>query len=218
MIGITEKVMAEGMCADYDQVFKRTRQIYDVVRNAKTIHVTSAKGSDVTATFNPNWKWVPCDGNYYKQGMWGNLPEGEIYTTPDNISGVIVADVLGDYFSAKYGVLKKPLTFVVINGYVKTVIGDDEALAREVNEYLFSTKNGNRVGEFAIGTLESLKRLSGNLLQDEKMPGLHIAFGNTYYEHTGADWDALTHVDVIPVRCTISVDGRTIMRDGKFTI
>ncbi|HXX79405.1 MAG TPA: hypothetical protein VEI53_12990, partial [Ktedonobacteraceae bacterium] len=41
MIGIDEEVMAEGMCADYDEVFSLTNQVYDLVRNAKTIHVTS---------------------------------------------------------------------------------------------------------------------------------------------------------------------------------
>jgi aminopeptidase len=56
------------------------------------------------------------------------------------------------------------------------------------------------------------------LLQDEKMPGLHVAFGNPYPEFTGADWNAKIHVDVIPSRCTIEVDGITIMRDGEFII
>src|SRR5260370_27698929 len=60
MIGIDEEVMAEGMCADYDEVFSLTNQVYNLVRNAKTIHVTSAKGSDVTATFHKDWKWIPC--------------------------------------------------------------------------------------------------------------------------------------------------------------
>jgi leucyl aminopeptidase (aminopeptidase T) len=86
-----------------------------------------------------------------------------------------------------------------------------------VQDYLFSVPNGNRAGEFAIGTLASLKKLVGNLLQDEKMPGLHVAFGNPYPQFTGANWDARIHVDVIPSCCTIEVDGRVIMRDGIFT-
>ncbi len=91
-------------------------------------------------------------------------------------------------------------------------------MAQEVRDYLFSVPNGNRAGEFAIGTLTSLKKLVGNLLQDEKMPGLHVAFGNPYPQFTGADWDATIHVDVIPSRCTIEVDGLLIMRDGEFII
>ena len=173
MIGIDENLMAEGMCADYDEVFRLTNQLYALVRNAKTIHVTSAKGSDVTATFHSDWKWVPCHGRYHEQGKWGNLPEGEVFTAPASV---------------------------------------------EVHDYLFSVPNGNRAGEFAIGTLTSLKQLSGNLLQDEKMPGLHVAFGNPYPQFTGADGDSQIHVDVIPTRCTIEIDGRVIMRDGIFTL
>jgi leucyl aminopeptidase (aminopeptidase T) len=215
MIGITEALMAEGMCADYDEVFSLTNQVYDLVRNAQTIHVTSVKGTDVTATFNKDWKWIPCHGRYAEAG-WGNLPEGEVFTAPASVDGVLVCDVLGDFFSAKYGVLEHPVTFVVKDGYVTDVACEDEEVARDVRDYLFSTPNGNRAGEFAIGTLTSLKKLVGNLLQDEKMPGLHVAFGNPYPEFTGADWSAKIHVDVIPSVCTIEVDGRLIMRDGEF--
>lgn len=218
MIGIDERLMTEGMCADYDEIFRLTNQVYELVRSAHIIHVTSAKGSDVTATFNPDWKWVPCHGRYAKQGEWGNLPEGEVFTAPATVDGVLVCEVLGDFFSEKYGVLKHPITLTIKDGYITTVSCEDAAIENEVRDYLFSTPNGNRAGEFAIGTLTSLKQLSGNLLQDEKMPGLHVAFGNPYPQFTGADWSANIHVDVIPTSCTIEVDGREIMRDGKFTI
>ncbi len=218
MIGIDEDLMAEGMCADYDEVFSLTNQVYDLVRHARTIHVTSAKGSDVTATFHKDWQWVPCHGRYHKQGTWGNLPEGEVFTAPATVDGVLVCDVLGDYFSHKYGVLQHPVVITVKQGYVTDVACEDAAVAKDVHDYLFSVPNGNRAGEFAIGTLTSLKKLCGNLLQDEKMPGLHVAFGNPYPQFTGADWDAKIHVDVIPSCCTIEVDGCVIMRDGEFTI
>src|SRR5581483_2097083 len=218
MIGIDENLMAEGMCADYDEVFTLTNQVYELVRQAKTIHVTSAKGSDVTATFHEHWHWIPCHGRYHEQGKWGNLPEGEVFTAPATVDGVLVCDVLGDYFSEKYGVLEHPLVLTVKGGYVTDVASENAALAQEVHEYLFSVPNGNRAGEFAIGTLTSLKQLVGNLLQDEKMPGLHVAFGNPYPQFTGADWDARIHVDVIPTHCTIEIDDRVIMRDGEFVL
>src|SRR5436305_5175113 len=218
MIGIDEALMADGMCADYDEVFRLTNEVYTLVRDARKIHVTSEKGSDVTATFHQDWHWVPCHGRYTEQGQWGNLPEGEVFTAPATVDGVLVCDVLGDFFSAKYGVLKHPVTLTVKDGYVTSVHCADTAIEQDVRDYLFSAPNSNRAGEFAIGTLTSLKNLTGNLLQDEKMPGLHVAFGNPYPEYTGADWHAQTHVDVIPTRCTIEVDGRVIMRDGVFTI
>jgi leucyl aminopeptidase (aminopeptidase T) len=218
MIGIDDRLMTEGMCADYDEVYTITNRIYEIVRHAKTIHVTSEKGSDVTATFHPEWKWIPCHGRYNEPGKWGNLPEGEVYTAPATVDGVLVCDVLGDYFSEKYGVLEQPLVITVKDGYITDLSSANTAIAQEVRDYLFSVPNGNRAGEFAIGTLTSLTGLVGNLLQDEKLPGLHVAFGNPYPEFTGADWDASVHVDVIPTKCTIEIDGRVIMRAGQFVL
>jgi len=140
-----------------------------------------------------------------------------VYRTSDG-DGVLVCDVLGDYFSEKYGVLDQPLVLTVKDGYITDVASENAVLAQEVRDYFFSVPNGNRAGEFAIGTLTSLKHLVGNLLQDEKMPGLHVAFGNPYPQFTGADWDASIHVDVIPTNCTIEVDGRIIMRNGEFLL
>jgi leucyl aminopeptidase (aminopeptidase T) len=108
------------------------------------------------------------------------------------------------------------VTLRVQEGYITSVTCEDRPIEQEVRDYLFSTPNGHRAGEFAIGTLTSLKQLTGNLLQDEKMPGLHVAFGNPYPEFTGADWDAKIHVDVIPSCCTIEIDDRQMMRDGQF--
>ena len=218
MIGIDEQLLADGMCADYDEVFRVTNQVYELVRNAHTIRATSPRGTNVTATFNPDWKWVPCHGRYSEQGKWGNLPEGEVFTAPATVDGMLVCEVLGDHFSAKYGVLKQPVLVTVRDGYVADVSGEDPAVAQDLRDYLFSVPNGNRAGEFAIGTLTSLTKLVGNLLQDEKMPGLHVAFGNPYPEFTGADWHAQIHVDVIPTGCTIEVDGQVIMRDGVFCL
>ena len=54
--------------------------------------------------------------------------------------------------------------------------------------YCHTDENSDRVGEFAIGTNIAIRDVIGNILQDEKIPGVHIAFGNPYAVHTGADW------------------------------
>jgi leucyl aminopeptidase (aminopeptidase T) len=58
----------------------------------------------------------------------------------------------------------------------------------------------------------------GNLLQDEKMPGCHIAFGNTCPKQTDADWNCSTHIDVIATQCDIWFDGQQVMEKGKFLV
>lgn len=216
MPGITAALLREGMATDYDLVYDVTMRVYDIARQARTLHVTNPKGTDLHAVFSPDLKWVPCHGRYYQPGDWGNLPEGETYTSPARLDGVLVADVLGDYFSAKYGLLAHPVTFVLAGSHVTAVRCDDPALAAEIWDYLNSAENGRRAGEFAIGANVGLTRLVGNLLQDEKYPGIHVAFGNPYPERTGATWSSAIHVDVIPSDCTIDIDGRRLMTAGVF--
>lgn len=216
MPGITPRLMCEGMRADYRQVYGLTMQVYERARQAKAIHVTSHKGTDLTARFGPKLKWIPCHGLYLEQGEWGNLPEGEVFTCPAAVEGIIVADVLGDYFGPKYGVLAHPVTFSIVDGVVERVECDDRDIEAEVWAYLNSTENGRRVGEFAIGTNTAVAELSGNLLQDEKVPGVHVAFGDPFPHLTGADWSSKVHVDVIPTRCSIEMDGKVIMANGEF--
>ena len=216
MPGITPALMTEGMLADYDVVSRVTSRVANIVRPARRIRVRSAKGSDIVAQFSPQLRWVPCPGLYRRQGTWGNLPEGEVFTSPARVDGLLTVDELGDYFSEQYGVLPQPVTFRIEDSIAVEITSENTALANELAGYLDSSENGRRVGEFAIGTNTALTRLVGNLLQDEKYPGVHVAFGNPYPDETGATWRASVHVDTIPTDCDIDVDGRPLMRAGRF--
>lgn len=219
MVGIDERLMAEGMQADYREIARVTAAVTDAVRGARHIHVTSPSGTDLSAEFNPSIRrWNACPGIYHEQGMWGNLPEGETFTSPMSVEGIVGAEVLGDHFSARYGVLDAPAMFHIEAGRVRKVETQSGTLTAELEEYLARDPEGKRVGEYAIGTNVALTRLSGNLLQDEKLPGVHIAFGYPYPKETGADWTASTHIDVVATRSTISVDGQLLMREGSFLI
>lgn len=219
MVGIDERLMAEGMTADYNEIARITHAVTDVVRSARHIEVQTPSGTDMAAEFDPSRRrWNPCPGLYHEQGKWGNLPEGETFTSPMRVDGVIGAEVLGDHFSQKYGVLASPARFELADSRVRKVTSDDSALAKELDAYLTQHENSNRVGEYAIGTNVALKSLSGNLLQDEKVPGVHVAFGYPYPEETGADWTCPSHLDVVATRSTIKVDGQYLMKDGSFVI
>jgi len=218
LVSITPQLIQEGMTADYKEINRLTLVVTDLIKDAKTIQVTSEKGTDIIATFDPDYHWIPCHGLYHHAGDWGNLPEGEVFTCPITLDGVMVVDVLGDYFSPKYGVLENPLTIEVKDSFVTNVSCVDQNIADEFMAYLESSENGLRVGEFAIGTNTAVTKLTGNLLQDEKIPGIHVAFGNPGGFQTGADWTSDVHVDVVPTNCTITVDGKEIMKNGLFQL
>jgi leucyl aminopeptidase (aminopeptidase T) len=218
MIDITEEVMTDGMTADYNEIYRVTRKVYELARAAHRITVNTALGTDMTATFSPHLKWIPSDGRYWEQGRWGNLPEGETFTCPQSVDGVVAAEEMGDWFTAKYGLLATPARLVVKGGRFMSIETPDDQLASDFRRYMSQHPNSSRVGEFAIGTNVGLTRIIGNFLQDEKFPGVHIAFGDPYGHETGADWDAPSHVDVLASHATVTLDGQRLMENGRFLV
>jgi leucyl aminopeptidase (aminopeptidase T) len=219
MVNINKQIMLEGMRADYNKVEAISRKAMEIVANAKEVRCTNPAGSDFTAKLNPNYHWIKTSG-IISRDKWGNLPGGEIFTTPGEVNGVCVVDgVVGDYLCEKYQDLKRqPLTIEMKNNRITKVWSDNKELEQEFWAYTHTDENSDLVGEFAIGTNIELTHVIGQILQDEKFPGIHIAFGNPYGEHTGANWYSATHIDVVGTQFNIWVDGRQIMEKGRFLI
>ena len=219
MVNINRQMMLEGMRADFHKVDRLSSKVIDIVRNAKVVRATTRGGSEFTATLNPNYKWLKTSG-LISPDKWGNLPGGEVFTTPENVDGTLVIDgVVGDFLCEKYHSLAaSPLTLRVKDNRLVEAHSENRELEDDFWRYTHTDANSDRVGEFAIGTNIELKEVIGHILQDEKFPGIHIAFGDPYGAHTGADWKSSTHIDVVATRFNIWVDDRQIMADGKFLI
>jgi aminopeptidase len=219
MVNINRQIMLEGMRADFAKVDRLSVKVVEMARRASRIRATTAAGTDLTAEMNPNYKWLKTSGIISPE-KWGNLPGGEIFTTPGEVNGTFVIDgVVGDYLCAKFGNLQaNPLTIHMKQNRLTEAHSDNRELEDDFWKYTHTDENSDRVGEFAIGTNIDLKEVIGEILQDEKYPGVHIAFGNPYGAHTGADWDSTTHIDVVGRKFNIWVDDTQIMRDGKFLV
>ena len=219
MVNINRQIMLEGMRADFQRVDRLSQKVVEIVRKASKIRATTVAGTDLTADLNPNYKWLKTSGIISTE-KWGNLPGGEIFTTPGEVNGTFVIDgVVGDYLCAKFGNLRdNPLTIHVKGNRLTEAHSNNRELQDDFWKYTHTDANSDRVGEFAIGTNIDLKDVIGHILQDEKYPGVHIAFGNPYGAHTGADWDSTTHIDVVGRKFNIWVDDQQIMREGKFLV
>ena len=219
MVNINKQIMLEGMRADFLKVDRLSAKVVERVRKAKRIRATTPSGTDLTADLNPKYRWVKTSG-IISRDKWGNLPGGEVFTTPGEVNGTFVIDgVVGDYLCAKFGDLKaNPLTIKVKGNRVVEGHSSNRELQDDFWAYTHTDENSDRVGEFAIGTNIELKDVIGQILQDEKYPGVHIAFGNPYGAHTGAEWYSVTHIDVVGRKFNIWVDDEQIMRGGQFLI
>lgn len=219
MINVNHEIMEQGMNADYSKIQEYSKKVYDTVKDAKKIHVTTKLGTDLTASFSKDLKWIVADGNITEE-KWSNLPDGEVYTCPEDVNGKVVIDgVLGDYFAKRYGLMvKHPLIIEIKNSRIISVACDNDQLKEDFKKRTTADENANRVGEFAIGTNIFLKKLIGRLLQDEKYPGVHIAFGHGYPERTGCPWESIVHLDGVILKPTIKVDKKIIMKEGVFKL
>jgi aminopeptidase len=219
MVNINKQIMLEGMRADYKKIDELSQRLIEKARKAKFIKVKSAIGTDITAEFSPSLKWLKTSGLISVE-KWGNLPGGEIFTSPLNVNGRFVVDgVVGDYLCSKYGELKdNPLIIEIKDSRIIRLECTNNELIEEFTAYTMTDENSNRVGEFAIGTNTALKQVIGQILQDEKFPGVHMAFGHPYAEHTGADWQSTTHIDCVAPNVNIWFDNELVMESGHFLI
>jgi leucyl aminopeptidase (aminopeptidase T) len=219
MVNINPQIMREGMRADFLKVDRISVKVMEMVRRASQVRAKTPAGTNLVADLSPKYRWVKTSG-LINPDKWGNLPGGEIFTTPGEVNGTFVIDgVVGDWLCAKFGDLRgNPLAVHVKENRVAEVHSSNRELESDFWSYTHTDQNSDRVGEFAIGTNIELKDIIGQILQDEKYPGVHIAFGNPYGAHTGAEWFSSTHIDVVGRKFDIWVDNDQIMREGKFLI
>lgn len=217
MVNINKQIMMEGMRADFVEVDRISQRLIDKARTTKMIKAKTSAGTDFTAQFSPHLKWLKTSG-IISPDKWGNLPGGEIFTSPNNSNGLFVVDgVVGDYLCQKWGDIQKhPLFITVVENRINTVECENKELLQEFMEYTHTDDNSDRVGEFAIGTNVALKNIIGHILQDEKFPGIHIAFGHPYADHTGQNWVSTTHIDCVGRNFDIWMDDVQVMEKGKF--
>jgi len=219
MVNINRQIMLEGMRADFVKVDDLSERLVERARTAERITCKTPHGTEFEAELSPKLKWLKTSGIITKD-KWGNLPGGEIFTAPLNTNGVFVVDgVVGDYLCERFGDLESnPLTIEVENNRIRSLKSENNDLRDEFRAYTSTDENSNRVGEFAIGTNTACTHVIGHILQDEKIPGVHIAFGHPYAEHTGANWISKTHIDCVGRDFDIWFDGEQVMRDGKFLV
>lgn len=219
MVNISPRIMREGMRADFNKVDALCRWLLPKVRATEVLTARTPAGTDLRATFDPAIRWIKTSGIISRE-KWGNLPGGEVFTAPLRVDGTYVVDgVLGDWMAARFGDMgDKPLRVEIENSRIAHVACDARDVVDEFLRYVAKDENSDRVGELALGTNIWVKDVIGQILQDEKIPGLHIAFGHPYSEHTGANWRSSSHIDVVGRRFTVELDGEPVMQDSRFLV
>ena len=219
MVGVTPEIMQQGMRADYRMVDRLSDKLRERMLRAETLTVKTEAGTSFAAHFDRGLDWVKTSG-LISPRYWSNLPAGEVFTTPATVDGTFVCDATaGDHFNGKYGDLQStPMTLTIENARLTGVDCERKDLEEEFWNYCHTDENSDRVGELAFGTNLGLSEMIGILLQDEKFPGVHIAFGDPYGSQTHANWKSKTHVDVLTRNCDVWIDEDQIISKGHYQL
>ena len=211
MPGISADIIKRTLTADYTQIAKLSTKLAQILTQAKTANLTSPAGTDLS--FNLSGRTALADtGLYLKPGSWGNLPAGEACIGPleNKTQGRLVID------GALAGIeLDRPVEITIKNGFAVKITGGQAALKfiKSLNQ---AGTAAFQVAELGIGT-NPLAKLSPNVLEAEKVYGTcHVALGsNISY---GGQIDVPFHSDGIILNPTLQIDGKIILKGGKFLI
>jgi len=204
---------------DYEELAKRGHRIAEAVSGSANVHVTSDRGTDIEFQVKGR-KWIIDDGIISKEdievGDVGlNLPCGEVFACPIETSadGTAFFDVPTNYWGHKISGLKLEFKEGKIVNY------EAEHGKKDFKEVLdAATGDKDRIAEFAIG-LNPKAQFINDILVDEKVLGtIHIAIGDNKGPAYGGKNNSSIHWDLIMTHPTVTVDRKTIMKNGKLKI
>ena len=199
--------------AEWQRIEKQQQKLVDYLTGSKTLRFQAANGTDLEVDV-AGMTWINCCGRE-------NFPDGEVFTGPNlkAKNGGVNGVVKYSFPAVKHGREVDDIQFTWEKGKVVDIkAGRNQAFLEAM---LDQDAGARRMGEIAIGTNYNITRYTKNTLFDEKIGGtFHAAVGAGYPE-TGNNNQSGLHWDMV---CdlrdggTIEVDGKTISRDGKFTV
>jgi len=204
MPGVSEFSFTKGgLTADYNIVKKLCLKMFFKIKKAKSIEIKSYNGTDIKLEIG-DYAIDIDEGLYHKPGNFGNLPAGEVSTSPNDFSvnGKLVIDKMG-----RFG---ENIVFEIKDSFVENIYGS-KILEDEVNEL---GDKARIMAEFGIGTNPKAKVI-GNVLEDEKVLGtVHLAIGNNM--SYGGKNDVQFHQDGIVLKPNLLAESKIIIKDGAW--
>ena len=196
-----------GAClVDYEEMSRKEDILKEILDKGSEVYIVG-RNTDLTFSIKGR-EGIKCIGER-------NLPDGECFIAPVETSteGYIEYD-----FPAIYGGREVDGVRLEFKEG-KVVKATAEKNEGYLNEMLNIDKGARYLGEFGWGINYGIKKFVKQILFDEKIGGtIHLALGMAYKEGGGVN-DSALHWDMIKdlrKDGAVFVDGRCIMKDGKF--
>jgi leucyl aminopeptidase (aminopeptidase T) len=207
----TREMFLASLDIDYDALTHLGQRIISIVEKGEEIHLTGPRGTDLRLRADKR-PWINDDGKPVPSSIavnqyLHNLPVGEVYVAPieDSAHGVMCPK---DFPGSLVTGLR-----IEFKGKEKAVISAKSGLEFMKPRFEKATGNPYCIAEFAFGT----NPCGDMLLATEKAYGTcHVAMGqNTWL---GGKNECSVHVDFLIENPTVTIDGKSVLTEGKFNI
>lgn len=241
---------------DWEAMRKRDDKITSILNKCSKVRLQGKKTRfDVVLKRKSGHRWVRSDdGRVYDKlnreflkrtganaGVMGNLPAGEVFMTPESVSGVMVGDVVVSVDQSHLLSKKEPLVVKMAAGKYRIVSGPKQIVTlikkkkREAWEALrlieknkslpasiirMKKDNFERIGELGINTNPKAE-LCDYLIVNEKIANMiHVALGAGFEPDRSTEYHYDIVIDAKGQKLGIyGVNGKKkmwILREGKF--
>lgn len=173
--------------------------IIEKCQAARELRIRAPGGTDLTATIDSEKYQYKSSRGVHIPGKFMVVPPGEVATFPATISGRLVADFalnVNVLFEGDVRLENCPVIVDIEDGIMtKFSCKNDEM--RLFLEEGFARPNANRVGELGFGTNPAVKNcLAENSHLNERVPGVHLGFGQHNQTDEVAGYACDIHIDL----------------------
>lgn len=204
--------------ADRARVLAASTQL----KKARTMHVTSEAGTDVT--FQLGEFPTICEYGFVDEpGRWDHWPSGFLFTFANEggSNGTIVVDT-GDIVLPQKSYANSPIRITVENGYARAIEGGIDA--QLLSEYMATFKDPEAYAMSHIGwglqprchwsTLAMYDKEQTIAMDARAFEG-NFLFSLGPNNEAGGQRTTACHIDIPLRNCTVSLDGEVVVRKGK---
>ncbi len=215
MWGFNEDMMVHGgATADYDEITELSLKLEKLFTNGKEARMTTPAGTDITVSLEGRPGAILA-GFATEPGSFCAFPDGEATIAPleGSANGVLVNPFCME--KEEFGFITEDISLKVEAGKVTDIKGG--IIARQLLELLEPLGDSARnIAELAIGT-NPKARLGVTIRETKKAWGTtHVALGDS--RSLGGTVESPMHMDMIFREPTLTIDGRTVVKDGQIVL
>ncbi|WP_294123365.1 aminopeptidase [Sphingomonas sp.] len=192
-------LFATGLALSPEELSALNATLLARLRTSSRLQIRTDAGTDLRVSLkNQKFHYVSNRG-FAQPRQFVIIPAGEVATFPDEISGTLVADFalnVNTRYDGDVRLRECPVTVQIRDGRLQSFSCENAGMSSFLDDCL-KRDNARRVGELGFGTNKAVRTaVSENSHLNERVPGIHLGFGQHNQTNDAAGYACDIHIDL----------------------